>query len=254
MQSMPKALLWETLMQGRWSLPAFFMLGNAMPLLVYGSLSGLMINAEDPSYVVLQFAFVPLVIFQFAIGIVFAQGPMSRLYALPISTHSIVAWHTISGAIILAIETVLAALLYNKMFHVEWPIFGAALFAVAAWSAFQNLLCMSSRQSISGFFVASLPGIALGIWIRSRYGAFFSPPMHYWQVITGAEIATLMIATGLFYAMTVFGVQYARCGEHIPTLGVGKWLARQWELLSSQRPERRRFQSAAEAQAAVFVD
>ena len=58
-----------------------------------------------------------------------------------------------------------------------------------------------------------------------------------------------MIATGLSYAMTVFGVRYARCGEHIPTLGIGKWLARQWELLSSRKPEQRRFKSAAEAQA-----
>ena len=97
--------------------------------------------------------------------------------------------------------------------------------------------------------MASLPGIALGIWIMSRYGAFFSPPTHYWQVITVTEIATLMIATGLSYAMTVFGVRYARCGEHIPTLGIGKWLARQWELLSSRKPEQRRFKSAAEAQA-----
>ena len=119
MRSMPQALVWEMFSHGRWSLPGFFLLGNAIPLLTYSALSRIGIDANDPAFITLQFSFLPLVIFQFAVGIVVAQGPMARLYAAPISANSIVAWHMFSGGILLALETAAAAWLYNWLFDVN---------------------------------------------------------------------------------------------------------------------------------------
>jgi hypothetical protein len=49
--------------------------------------AGLGVSLADPRlpFIVLQFSFVPLIILQFAIGISIAQGPMSRLFAWPIT-------------------------------------------------------------------------------------------------------------------------------------------------------------------------
>ena len=99
MRSIPKALLWEMLVRGRWSVPGLFLLGNAIPLLVYGALSrfGVSLAAQSLPGIVLQFSFLPLIILQFAIGIAIAQGPMLRLFAWPISSNAIVAWNVRFG-------------------------------------------------------------------------------------------------------------------------------------------------------------
>ncbi len=248
MRSMHQALFWETLSHGRWSLPGLFLLGNALPLLVYGFLSGMSVNTADPAFVVLQFAFMPLTILQFAIGIAMAQGPMSRLYALPVSSNAIVAWHTLSGAVILALETAFAACLYNSLFHVGWPIVGPMLFAAAVWSALQLLQFVPSQPSLSGMCLASGPLFALLLWIQSRYGSWLSPPKHYWREVTISDGVTLVMAVLIHFGMATVGVRFARCSEPLPRLGVSKWLIHQWERLTLGRQKEFKFRSASEAQ------
>lgn len=233
MRSLPLALLWETLWHGRWTLPAFFALGNVLPLLVYGSLVHLRVDPRDPAFIMLQFSFLPLVIFQFAIGIIYAQGPMSRLYTAPISASSIVAWHMASGSVLLGLETAAAAWLYNSLFHVDWPIATSALFAATAWAAFQFLLSVSTRQPLSSICLSSVPGVLLLLWLQSRYGSMFSPPKHSWRTMTASESATMIAAAAVSYGVTVWGVRRTRCGEGLPSLGLAKWLASTWETWTS---------------------
>jgi len=245
---MPQALLWETLRHGRWSLPGCFLLGNLLPLFIYGALSGFPFNARDREFVVLQFAFLPIIVLQFAGGIIVAQGPMSRLYSAPISTPSIVAWHTLSGAAILVAETIAAAWLYNSLFHVGWPIFGPALFAATFWSAFQILLSGSNQRSLLSVFLAGLPVAIVCLWLGSRYGSFISPPKYYWTKVSIADFVTLASLFLSFYALTTYCVSKARCGERIPTLGVLNWMSRNWDAIALRNARPRRFRSSAHAQ------
>ncbi len=248
MRSMPQALMWETMSHGRWSLPSFFLLAIMLPLLVYGALSGLTFDPKAHEFVVLQSAFLLIVIFQLAIGVAIAQGPLSRLYALPISSNSIVAWHMFSGALLLSAETAAAAWLLNTLFQVNWPILGPALFAAAAWSAFQVLMSVSSQGSVPAFFLAGVPGIMLCLWLQMRYGAWFSPPKHYWNELTPTEVLTLFGVCGVCFVMTTFSVNLARCGERMPTLGILSWIEKLWENFERSRAQRPRFRSAAAAQ------
>ncbi len=234
MRSMPQALLWETFSHGRWSLPSFFLLGILLPLLIYGAISGYGVDFNDPSFLVMQFTFLPLIIFEFSIGIAMAQGPISRLYAAPISSHSIVAWHTVSGAIILALETALAAWLFNALFHVGWPVWGPAFFAAAAWSSFQLLLCVSVKQSLTSFGIAVIPGTALLLWLQARYGDWFTMPQHSWPSMQASESATLVGVIIASYFVTVFGVNRARCGEQLPSFGIWKRIAKILEAYHSR--------------------
>ncbi len=248
MKSLPQALLWETVAHGRWSLPGLFLVANLLPLAVYGALSGLTIDSKMHEFIVLQVGFLQIVLVQLAFGIVVAQGPLSRLYTLPISTNSIVAWHTFSGAIILALEIAAASWLFNTLFNVQWPILGPALFAVAAWSALQVLMSVMSFQSLYAYFLAGTPALLMCLWLNARYGVWFSPPKYYWSEVTPSEVVILVCATGIFYMMTCYSVGFARCGEKMPTLGIGSWIEKQWEAYLLSRTAPRPFRSAAAAQ------
>ena len=74
MRSLPQALIWETLSHGRWSIVGCFLLGNLVPLPTYGALLPFSMDPHIPELLVLQACFLPIIIFQFAMGIVAAQG------------------------------------------------------------------------------------------------------------------------------------------------------------------------------------
>jgi len=250
MRSIPQVLLWETFSRGRWSVPGLFLLGNAIPLFTYGALSGFGVSFATPElpFIVLQFSFLPLIILQFAIGIAIAQGSMSRLFAWPISSNAIVAWHAITGAIVLAAETALAVSLYNWLFHAEWPVFGPMLFAGVVWTAVQLLQFIRVQSSLSGVCFWSSPLLLLLLWLASRYGAILSPPTHYWRETTVGDMLMLVIIAAICYAMAWAGVRITRPGGRLPHLGFSEWLTRRWESLTFESSIRSSFRSAADAQ------
>lgn len=248
MRSMPQALLWETASHGRWAHLSIFFIAIMLPLLVYGALSEIAFDPKMQEFLALQVGFLQIVLVQLAFGVAYAQGPLSRLYPLPISTNSIVAWHMFSGAVILALEISAAACLFNTLFGVNWPILGPALFAFAAWSALQVLMSVTSLQSLPAIILGGTPAVLLCFWLNWRYGCYFSPPKHYWSEITPSDVVTLLGAFGICYVIATYSVGLARCGERIPSLGIGKWLEKKWELFVSSRTAPPPFRSAAAAQ------
>ncbi|RLT09337.1 MAG: hypothetical protein DWI22_05980 [Planctomycetota bacterium] len=232
MRSIPQALMWEMFSHGRWHILGFFVLGNLLPLFVYGALSPLDMDPHDSALLTMHLCFLPITLFQFAFGIVAAQGSLSRLYTTPISTASLVAWHMFPGGFLLAIEVAVAAWAYNILFHVGWPIWGPALFAAAAWATGQLLVSVSQR-TFSSFCLAGTPCVLIFMWLRSRYGGWFSNATHYWSEVTAVEIATLVGVVGLAYIVTVRAVRRDRCGEPMPSLGGWKWLLRTWDAMTT---------------------
>ncbi|MDX1926060.1 MAG: hypothetical protein SFV81_06060, partial [Pirellulaceae bacterium] len=248
MRSMPQALFWETVTHGRWSMPGIFGVAILLPLLVYGALSGLAIDPSAKEFIALQVGFLQIVLFQLACGVAVAQGPLSRLYLLPISTNSIVALHMFSGAAILALAISAASWLLNALFNVQWPILGPALYAVAAWSALQVLLSVTNLQSLPALFIGGAPAVFLCFWFNSRYGCYFSPPKYYWSEVTATDVVILLSAFAICYRLSSYCVGLARCGERLPTLGVIKWLDRTWDAYVASRETPPPFRSAAAAQ------
>ena len=122
MRSMPLALLWETLHRGRWSLLSFFLLGMLMPMAFYMELSKLSIDLKsDRIFMALQCTFMMLMLFSFAIGVTHALGSFSRLFTLPISSTSMVAWHVLTGAALLGLQATAAGCLLNWQLDLNWP-------------------------------------------------------------------------------------------------------------------------------------
>lgn len=247
MRSMPQALMWEMMARGRWTLPGFFLMGSLVPLLVYAALYSIAADVSGPEFIVLQFAFIPVVVMQFAAGVLSAQGAMSRMFSLPVSANMIAAWHVLSGAVLMAIQAALTAWLFNSLFQVRWPIWGIALFAAVAWPAFLFFVSVANHQSLLGVVFAGVPGLLLCLWFGSRYG-WFSPARHYWDEVSGIELATLTAAFIGLYALTIKSIESARCGERLmPASGLSRWLMRFWEGFQVAS-DRVRFRSPAQAQ------
>ncbi len=248
MRSIPQALMWEMFSHGRWWIPGFYVLGNLVPMLLFALFTYLGVDPQDHSLLVLHICFMPFLMMCFGGGILPAQGALTRLYTAPISTASLVAWHMFPGGILLAIEIAVAARTYNILFNLGWPIWGPALFSVAAWASMQLLFSVSHR-TLTSFIVASVPILVLFGWMHSRYGSWFRQPTHQWSEVTPVEIATMSVVVGIAYLVTVAAVARDRCGEPMPSLGGWKWLVRTWDAITTTsgigiQP----FRSAARAQ------
>ena len=100
MHSVSGAMLWEMIRRGRWQIPGWFLFGNAFPFLLYAALSHFQADFADPSFVILHVILLQLSMLMFGLGIVAAQGSLSRLFLLPVSTARIVVWHLLPGGLI----------------------------------------------------------------------------------------------------------------------------------------------------------
>ena len=249
MHTIPGALLWEILTRGRWSIVGFFLLGILMPMLVYTAMNRFVVDNADPAFLNMHLLFLPLIMVQFAVGIVTAQGSLARLYAAPISTPMLVAWHMFPGSILLASEVAIAIRAQNWLFGFNYPILGPSLFAAVAWAAAQVLVCVSQR-TFSTFVVTASPIVVLLLWLHSRYGDWFSLPSHFWREVSITEWMTLISAAALSYFATVAAVGRDRCGEKLPSINGWKWLMQQVERRGqAAAPVLSSFNSAEAAQA-----
>lgn len=248
MRSIPQALFWEMCRRGRWQAPLYFLLGNALPVLIYSALSHHSVDQSDAAFVTMHVLFLPLILFMFAIGIVAAQGSLSRLYLSPISSACLVAWHIFPGAILLLSEVALVSWAQNAYFGLDFPIMGPSLFAATAWAAAQVLVC-GSHRSVTGFALAASPCMLLFFWLQSRYGAWFQQPTHYWTEVTSVELLTMLSAIALSFVLTLVVVARDRCGEQTSSLKLWRWLALTWDRISSKASRNQQpFSTTMEAQ------
>ncbi len=248
MRSMPHALLWEMFAGGWWSLTGMTLMSCLIPMLVHAEMMKLQVDASDPAMVLLQLAFIPLVIIQAAIGVLIAQRRTSRLYAMPISTHAIVAWHTFAGAAVLALLVAIVSWLLNALFGANWPIGSTVLFSIAVWSSMQLLASVSTQQSLPGLCFAGTPLLLLFVWLPSRYGAYSPPPTHYWSGVTAGEFVFLATITIFCLVVTNYSTRWARCGERLPVIGLWNWIVAKRDAMASRVEVRPRFSSASAAQ------
>jgi hypothetical protein len=224
-------MTWEMLRRGRWSLPTAALGANALPLLLFTVLQH--DGALDPtekSQIMMHIVVVQINVLFFGIFVFGAIGAPARLYALPIRTSSLVALLLLQGMLAVAAELVLSTMLLNAAFGLGWPLLGwpllgPALFGAVAASTILAMLWFTEKSA--WIFVAiGLAGSVLGLWLKSHYGPMFSPPSHYWAVVTPVDALTLILATLLAYWIGVAGVSRNRCGEPPLSVGLIAWFER----------------------------
>ncbi len=226
MRSIPVTMTWEMLTRGRWSLLAFALAANALPVLLLTALrheAGF--DPDDPSMLVMQVTMIQIQMFIFGCAAFDAQGRPSRLYAMPIPTSSLVAWQMLPSMVLVGLEALASTACLNAAFDLNWPLWGPALFAAVGVAAIQAVMWSMEKSAwlpVSVGIVAAM----LGLWFKSRIGPMFSMPTHSWVELTPGEVFTLLTFAGLSYYAAVVGVARRRCGEPLPSLGIITWIER----------------------------
>ena len=226
MRSIPLAMTWELFRRSPWMLIGGALAGNALPMLILAALQregG--VDPNDPSMLIMHLVMVQINMLVFASGLFTSQGSPSRLYALPITTPTLVTWHLLPAMVLMTLQSVASTAALNAAFHLNWPLWGPALFAAVAFACVEAVLWLTEK---SGWIFIGLTLVAstLGLWLKSRYGSTFSQPVHHWSEVTPAELLTLGVAAGLAWFLGVVAIARNRRGDRLPELGLIAWLNR----------------------------
>src|SRR5262245_16338042 len=171
MRSIPLALTWELLERGRWWLIAGLLAANVCPAIIYVALRlERAVDLEDTSQIVMHVVMMQINMMVFGAAICAAQGQPSRLYAFPVPTSSLVAWHLLPAMLLLALELVVSTALLNATFHLDWPVWGPAMFLAVAFAAIDAVRWWLTEKSPWFPFALGFVSLVMGCWYKSRYG------------------------------------------------------------------------------------
>jgi hypothetical protein len=220
MQPMIKALTWEYFARNRWML-LFPILANVPACLILLPIKGIsdidsfMASRELVAiYQILVLCLVLIVGF----GVLVTQGSHRRLYLLPISTLKIASFYYWTGALLVAVQVAAMLWLWNALLPIDWPIAGPVLFAVVCWGALQPVV---RGVSHSLWWVVATLAIVSGLFywfllrhgIQPKPGAMMSPDIHYWSMISLADVAIATTILSISYGLTILRVQLDRSGR-----------------------------------------
>ncbi|HET6884261.1 MAG TPA: hypothetical protein VFI31_29180, partial [Pirellulales bacterium] len=191
MRSVPQAMIWEMWRHGGWILLLGLLGANLLPAILFAALrmDGA-VDPRDPSQMVMHVVLVQINMFVFAAAIFTAQGSPSRLYALPVTTASIVVWHLLPMMVLMALETAVSTVALNALFDLGWPVWGPAFFAAVTTAAVAAMFWLTDKSGWVFVGLLIVPA-AMGLWFKSRYGEVFSPPTRLWYEVTFAESVTM---------------------------------------------------------------
>ena len=112
MRSIPVAMTWEMLSRGRWSLIGAALAAIAFPTIVLGALHRVgAFESGDQSQITIHMVMVQISMFVFAAGVFAAQGAPARLFALPVTTSSLVLWQMLPAMAVVSLHMVLSVVL-----------------------------------------------------------------------------------------------------------------------------------------------
>ena len=148
MHTIPAALSWELLSHGRWQLPLMTLAGVLLPVFLYSALAanGALLPAEF-AFIVIHFALVQVNIFTFGAGLMQSLGPISRLYAYPARTSTLVAWQLLPAMALMMLESLAVSAILNALFDVGWPLWGPSLFAAVGLAAVLATMWLTERTA-----------------------------------------------------------------------------------------------------------
>jgi hypothetical protein len=245
MHSIPVAMISDMLWRGRWTLPSTVLLVNAMPLLLLTALRSVGArDPNDPNLITIHIVLTQVNMWTLGVFLVSSQGPVARMYTLPVTTTTIVVWRLLPLVILAVAECIFSTLLLNVLFGLDWPLWGPALSLAMSLAVVQGILWYAEKSAWSVVFLTLLAAV-YGGWMKSRYGALFSPVDHYWRQISAADLLIMLSLLGVAFVVGVAGVARNRRGDPPLSLGIIDWIGRM--LTGTPGPEPT-FRSPAAAQ------
>jgi hypothetical protein len=224
MQPIIKSLTWEYFARNRWML-LFPILANLpgclilLPLMGISDIDSFTASRELVAIYLILFLCLVLIV---GFGVLVTQGSHRRLYLLPISTLKIASFYYWTGALLVAVQVAAMLWLWNALlpidWPIEWPIAGPVLFAVVCWGALQPVV---RGVSHSLWWIVATLAIVSGLFywfllrhgIQPKPGAMMSPDIHYWSMISLADVAIAATILSISYALTILRVHLDRSGR-----------------------------------------
>jgi hypothetical protein len=224
MQPIIKSLTWEYFARNRWML-LFPILANLpgclilLPLMGISDIGSFTASRELVAIYLILFLCLVLIV---GFGVLVTQGSHRRLYLLPISTLKIASFYYWTGALLVAVQVAAMLWLWNALlpidWPIEWPIAGPVLFAVVCWGALQPVV---RGVSHSLWWIVATLAIVSGLFywfllrhgIQPKPGAMMSPDIHYWSMISLADVAIATTIMSISYALTILRVHLDRSGR-----------------------------------------
>ena len=247
MRSIPAAMTWELYRRGRWGFLGAYLGAIALPALLYTALRG--DGAFDPAERAMIVIHVVMMLFAamaFCSPILSALGDPSRLYAYPATAATIVAWNLIPAMAAVSLGYLATAATLNALFHVDWPLWGPAMFLAAGLAVFAATMWLAGKSPWHWFVIVVPAMAAVGLWFNSRHGLLFpSSRAHLWREVTGGEVLTMLAATAAAYYAGIVGIARSRRGDAPRTPRFFLWIGK---LLDPAPALGAAFRSPAQAQ------
>jgi hypothetical protein len=217
-------MTWELLRRGRWNIAVGMLVAIALPALILVSLNG----ALDPQDATLMRAYLMLTnlnVFVLGAVVLVSQDRLSRMYAFPLRTSTIVAWRLIPMMVVTFLEMVVCTTVLNLFFSSQWPVWSVAIFAAVAVAAVQAVAWLAEKSPGWLLIAVSVVGGVLGLWFSTRYGSLESPT-HYWREVTPLEAITMLLIAAAAFFVSIKSVARNRRGEPPISVGFIAWLER----------------------------
>src|SRR6476646_4432533 len=125
MRSIPATMTWEILRRGGWPLALATLAAIALPTMILMALrhDGF-VDPQDRSMLIMHIVVANNTMLLIGVALFSAQGRISRLYAYPLRTSSIVAWRLLPAMAIMAAMVALCLAILNLLFNLNWPVCG----------------------------------------------------------------------------------------------------------------------------------
>lgn len=235
MQSVPGAMVWEMFHRGRWNLILGLLGANLLPIMIFCALERMgTVEFDDNVGRIIHSTLVMLNMFTFGTAIIASQGHPSRLYTYPVTSATLAACTMIPAMILIAAEMIVSTLVMNWAFHLDWPVWGPALFVAAGLAACQATFWYTEKSAWLLLAITVVSG-SMGAWYSRRFLPVLTQSAadaaaggigHPWHELTSLEAVLLLLIAIVSYAVGVSAISRNRCGELIKPLGILAWLIR----------------------------
>ena len=221
MRTIPAAMTWELLANGRWSLPAMALLMLAIPALVVGMIGAIDGFApHDPSLQLLHFVFLQANV-GVCIGVLLAVSAQltPRLYAHPARTSMLVGGRILPAIALLAADVLVWTATLNALYGTDWAVWEPILFATAAAVASYAALWLYYGSPWMICALASIAGV-FSYWFKLHHGVASTHGGPAWRPLGSLEIVGLLAIAAISYRLAVVGLARRRCGDPPFSLGI----------------------------------
>lgn len=227
MSSIAAAITRDFLSRGRWNLLLGVLGALTLPFLILGQ--NVLDRTGPPSEdlrVFLSFVTLLLEIVSFGAAIFTAHGSPVRLYPLPATTWMLIVCRLVPSMVAAAAMHVMVTSVLNVIYHLEWPLWGPALFLASAAACLHGALWFAGHTQLSQATAMGLLAGTLGCWLKTRFGEFQAAPSHLWTELNAMEVLTMALAAVAGFVLAYEGASRDRRGDAWNWIRAADWLER----------------------------